>query len=83
MNIVNIQNRFAKIEAARKGVPATLDEINARLIALGADPEAVWAWLHNKRNVTRADIEQYAAGQLKNQINCEQADMVVEKQGAG
>ena len=69
MNIVNIQNRFAKIEAACKGKPPTRAEINARLVALGADPEAVWSWLNNKRNVTRADIEQYVAGQLKNQTN--------------
>lgn len=65
MNIVNIQNRFAKIEATRKGAPATLDEINARLIALGADPEAVWSWLHSKRNTTRVELQRYAADNLK------------------
>lgn len=62
MNIIHLQSRLEKVSDKNKSLP-TMQEINARLIGLGADPETEWLWI-TAQSRTRANFEQRAADNM-------------------
>ena len=55
MNIINLKKRTDKAEQSIQK-ELTVEGLNARLIAVGADPETEWNFLRSKKEITTDDI---------------------------
>ena len=62
MNIIHLQNRLEKVSDKNKNLP-TRQQINARLSALGFDPETEWAWTAEHERTTE-EILAYCAERM-------------------